>query len=357
MGERMGARCVWRLASAALMGWACAAAAGPTFSHSDTAAGDKVESRMGVGIEHDGLALGAALTLVGAGGRTEVLPQITSAWSSPGGVDLKTVLRYGDWNLGPEAFRPSVDTRLSLRPDLAFIERVTGDLRRSAGGDSSALDFTFSELDTGWKLLGGSPLDVSANLALQDGTSAAAVSTIESTLGVGRALDVTGDLKLAATPLGPPAPTLDTRLVYRAPVAFVDRIEGSAGRDPTGQAYGSLSVLFPSFSSRTVERTPFKLSSSATLQDAAAPGGGPGVVSMDFETRVSGFAAPLLGGTDALSFVYERQLDADRQAHSSLAYDHSWQPAQRATIGLDLKIAADPNAWAPSMGLHWSAQF
>ncbi len=357
----MGARCVGGLAggvaSGAVAAWIGAAAAGPTVDFSDASSSAKLESRVGVGIEQDGFALGADVKLVGQDGRTEVLPQVTSGWSGPGGLDLKTVLSYGDWNLGPAAFRPSVETTLLARPNFAFIDRVTGDVRRSAGGDISSLDFKFSRLDTGWTLFGGSPLDVAADLALQDGAAAAATSTFESSLGVGRALNVTGDLKLTATPLGPPAPVLDTRLVYRVPVAFVDRVEGSAGRDADGEAHGSLSVLFPSLSSRTLERTPFKLSSKATLQQLVLPGGGPAAVSMDFETRVSGVAAPALGGTDALSFVYERRLDADRGARSSLAYDHSWQPAERATIGLDFKIVADPGALAPTMGLHWSAEF
>lgn len=341
-----------------LVACACSTAAAQTLIYSDSSSesAGRLESRMGVALDASALALGANVTLVDENGRTQVLPRITSDWSGLGGVDVETVFAYGDWNLGGDAYRPTVDTRLRFRAPVAFVERIEGDVRRGGADADETLKLDFSGLDTGWALLGGNALNVRADLTVsEEGERPDAVSTIVSSVGVGRAVDLESDLHLDALAAdGGFAPSLDTRLVYRQPLPFVQRIEGSASRDAAGQGRDAVSVLFPNLSGAA--SSPLRLGSKATLEEAVGSGAA-AVLRMGVETTLSGFATPLLGGTNALSLTLERTLDADRAQRSSVAYDHSWSPGRRASIGLDLKLVAEPDQLEPSMGVKWLAQF
>ncbi|HEX5419960.1 MAG TPA: hypothetical protein VFY39_08165, partial [Gammaproteobacteria bacterium] len=322
-------------------------------TYSDSSTAEKLHSRVGLAIDQSELALGANVTLIGKGGQTQVLPKLTSDWSGLSGLDVKTVVLYGDWN-GATPRVPSVDSTLLLRTDWAFIDSLKGEIHHASDGRDAALKLGFSDLDTGLKLFGGAPLDVKAGLTVQDADEETdAISTLSSSLGLGDAIHVESDLHVATNAS---APSVDAQLVYRDPVPFVQRVVGSATRDATGESHRTLSVLFPDISGNDFAPAPFKLDSQATLEKVLSPEG-LATLSMGFQTTLSGFATSLLGGSNELSFKVERRLDANRERTSSLAYDHAWRPGRHASIGLDLKIVNDVDQLEPSMGIKWLAQF
>lgn len=334
-------------------------AAAQSFHYTDSSTKEKLESRMGVGLEEDFLSLGADLTLIERGGDTDVLPKLTFGSSLLDALDMKTVLSYDDFN-DRAAGRPVIDTQLQLDAGVDFIDGIEGRLQRSATGADEKLSVRFSELDTGWRLFGGDALGFRSDVTLHDaGDRRAAVSTVRSSFGLGSALDVESALSIDAEEAAASGrPAIDTRVVYRVPVAFVDRIEGDVARKPTGDERTALSVLFPDFSGGDVV-SPFKLQAQATLEELAAPGG-MDEVRLGLSTKLTGFATPLLGGTNSLMLKLERGLDAQEWSRSSLAYDHTWAPAERSSVGFNLEVARDPDELdeiEPTLGIKWLTQF
>ncbi|HEX5420624.1 MAG TPA: hypothetical protein VFY39_11535, partial [Gammaproteobacteria bacterium] len=82
-------------------------------------------------IDQSELALGANLTLIGKDGQTQVLPQLTSDWSGFEGLDVKTVVLYGDWN-STGAPAPSIDSTLLFRTNWAFIDSLKGEIHHAS---------------------------------------------------------------------------------------------------------------------------------------------------------------------------------------------------------------------------------
>jgi hypothetical protein len=336
-------------------------AAAQSFHYTDTSTKEKLQSRVGFAVEEDLLSLDADLTLIGQGGDTDVLPKLTfgtSGSSLLGGLDVKTVLAYGDFNDPASAAQPTVDTKLKLDANGVLIDAIEGSVRRTGTGADEQLSVRFSELDTRWRLFGGDVLGIRGDVTVRDAADArAAVSTVRSSFGVGSALDIESALSIEANDAaGKGLPGLDTRIVYRVPLAFVDRVEGTVVRKPSGDERTAVSVLFPDFAGGDAEAA-MKLQAQATLEELAAPGG-TDELRMGVTTKLTGFATPLLGGSNSLMLKLERGLAADARSRSSLAYDHTWAPAERSSVGLNLEVGREPGELIePTLGIKWLKQF
>jgi hypothetical protein len=329
-----------------------------SFHYTDSSTVEKLQSRVGFEVEQDALSLDADLTLIGQGGDTDVLPKLTFGSSLVDGLDVETVLAYGDFNEAATAYSPTIDTKLELDAGGVLVDKIEGSLRRTSTGADEKLSVRFSELDTGWQLFGGDALGIRGDLALSEaGDDRAAVSTVRSSFGLGAAVDIESTVRVEADEAsGAGSPGLDTRIVYTVPLAFVDRIEGAVARKPSGDERAAVSVLFPDFASGDPAAS-FKLQAQATLEELAAPGAAD-ELRMGLTTKLTGFATPLLGGTNSLMLKLERGLAADAWTQSSLAYDHTWAPAERSSVGLNLEVARKPDdLLEPTLGIKWLKQF
>ncbi|HEX7081702.1 MAG TPA: hypothetical protein VF329_11865 [Gammaproteobacteria bacterium] len=325
-----------------------------TVTYSDSSSAEKLESQVGFAIGEEAFSLEADMTLVGEGGATRVLPRVSSSWSGGDFLDVETVLLYEDMNRTLGLSSSALETRVQIAPSIPFVERLDAELRRSAGAANDTLSVAFSELETAFSVLGGDPLDMRADVTLlATGEESAAESRLTSTWGLGETVDVKSVLRVAEDP-SVAGPTLDTTLVYDAPVAFIDKIEGEVRRTSIGAERQSLALLFPELSTGDAVSA-FTISSKAVLEEMLQADGVE-TVSMGVETKLSGFMPDLLGGRNALSLKLERMLDT-QIATSSLAYDHSWSPSEAASIGFNLKVLRNPDDVEPSMGLTWSTEF
>jgi len=334
------------------------AAAAQTITYSDSSSPEKLQSRVGIGIGQEGLALGADMTLVGEHGETRVLPRVTSSWTTLDFLDVNTVIAYDDWNRTADPFRPTVSANLLITSEVPFVERVEAELRRSDSTSNESLNLALNPMDTGLRLFGGDPLGIDADLALRSsGEQLTTTSSVTSSWGLGAAVDVKSVLRLEdGAASGPTSSALDTTLVYETPLAFIDALEGRIYRsDATGASRQSVAILFPEMSSGGQHGTSFKLASKAIVGETLRPNGLE-AMTMGVETKLSGLLPPLLGGSNALSFKVERMLDSTRTQSSTLAYDHAWSPGD-ASIGLNLKVLSDPEDVEPSMGVSWSTAF
>src|SRR5690606_33513929 len=141
----------------------CAAgAAAQTVIYSDSSTPDKLQSKVGVGVDEGGRALQAGVTMIGQDGITRVLPRITSEWKGLDFLDLDTVLSYDDLN--GEGLAPTVDTSLLLTSDVAFVDRVEGTLRRKGASTSETVRVRFTRFDTDFAVLGGNPFGVATDV-------------------------------------------------------------------------------------------------------------------------------------------------------------------------------------------------
>jgi hypothetical protein len=184
---------------AAILGETTASA--QTITYSDSSTPKKLQSKVGVGIEENGFSVRADMLMVGQDGQTQVLPRVTSAWSSPDFLDVSAVLSYQDWNGSADLFEPSIDTRLLLKSRLAFVDAIEGNVRRAGGASEDSLKVKFTGLDTGLAIFGGHPLGLQADLLLRDaGANARTTSNLSSSWGVGKSLDGKRDSYFSPTP-------------------------------------------------------------------------------------------------------------------------------------------------------------
>lgn len=103
----------------------------------------KPRSNLGLSIRGDKLQLRADVALRasanpgdplhhGPNGRTEVVPNLRSAFSVAKNLDLETRVSLPEWNAGTDA---TLDTRLRYRKSLdAFVDELDGSISRSPGG-------------------------------------------------------------------------------------------------------------------------------------------------------------------------------------------------------------------------------
>jgi len=103
----------------------------------------KPRSNAGVSIQHDWLRLRADVALRGAAtlsdavnprpsGKTEVVPNLRSAFTLARNLDIETRVNFAEWNAGSNA---TVDTRLTYRKSLdSFFDQLDGSVWRSPDG-------------------------------------------------------------------------------------------------------------------------------------------------------------------------------------------------------------------------------
>ncbi|HEU4619583.1 MAG TPA: hypothetical protein VFV10_16220 [Gammaproteobacteria bacterium] len=340
-------------------GWcisACAAA--QSFHYSDSSSADKLQTRVGVALGDGSGLLDAGVTLVGQGGETEVLPKLTFESSDlVQGLDIESVLRYADWNAASAGGQPTLDTKVAFDAG-GPVDKVEGALLRTASGDDASLSMRFSEHQTDFSVLGGDALGVRGGVTVRDASGErTAVSTVRTSLGLGSSVNVESALSVQAEQ-GAAAldPALDARVVYNAPLPFVERIEGTLARGASGDGKTALSLLFPELASGG-DVSALKVETKATLEELTAQDGD-GAVRMGLTTKLTGLGTPLLGGTSSLILTLERGLDADPSSRSSsLAYDQTWAPGRGASVGFNFKVQRDPNDIEPTMGVKWLKQF
>jgi hypothetical protein len=106
----------------------------------------KPRSNLGLAIRSDRLQVRADVALRGIasatdgaarlpGGKTEVLPNLRSAFSVAKNLDLETRVSFAEWNAGTDA---TLDTRLRYRKSLdAFVDELDGSIWRSPDGDTT----------------------------------------------------------------------------------------------------------------------------------------------------------------------------------------------------------------------------
>lgn len=332
-------------------------AAAQSLIYSDSSTQEKLQSRVGVGLEGD-LSLEADVTMIGEDGVTRVLPRVTSEWNGLDFLDIDTVLSYQDLNAAGVSPRPTLDTKVAFKTGLGFIERVEGSVKRADVASTETLKVDFAGIDTDFALLGGDPFGVEAGVVVRNADGAGRQSSsITSSWGVGRALDfksvVSFDRDAGG---GSAAPALNTSFVYDAPIAVIDQLEGAVQRSPDGVRQ-SLGLRFTEYSSGDPYGSAFKISSRAIVEEMLQPDGVE-KLKMGVETKLTNVLPPLLGGSSALSFRVDRDVGQVDSRTSTLTYDHSWSPGDDASIGLNLKLLRGfDDEVEPSMGVTWSARF
>jgi hypothetical protein len=129
--------------AAAVCGEASAQTLRPYLESSGTE--HKPRSNLGLSIHGDRLRLRADVALRGTaagadaverppGGRTELTPNLRSAFSVAKHLELETRVSFAEWNSGTDA---TLDTRLRYRKSLnAFVDELDGSLSRSPEGDT-----------------------------------------------------------------------------------------------------------------------------------------------------------------------------------------------------------------------------
>jgi hypothetical protein len=129
------------LTLAAAFGEASAESLTPYIESSGTE--HKPRSNLGLSIRGDRLQLRADVALRGIagamdsaerlpGGKTEVVPNLRSAFSLAKNLDLETRVSFAEWNAGTDA---TLDTRLRYRKSLnAFVDELDGSIWRSPEG-------------------------------------------------------------------------------------------------------------------------------------------------------------------------------------------------------------------------------
>jgi hypothetical protein len=350
----------WRWRFAQAIAGLCAGACGHAqpVIHIDASLPDKLKSNIGVGVQQGGASVRAEMTLLDERGSTRVLPRVSSAWSASRGIDVSTVLSYSDWNQTIELLRPTLDSKLVFRPSVAYLSGIEASVRRANGTSTESLQLTFSDLDTGWRVLGGDPLAIKTNFTMRSqGAEPELGSRITSGLGIGRGLAVLTTLQLTdGGSTVAPQSAIDTKLVYRSPIPFINRFEGDLRRSALGETRQSVSILFPDVSSRPAIGPSFKLSTAATLAERTTPSGLETRM-VGLETKFSGAMLPVVGGRNALSLRMEHSLDEHQRQRSTLAYDHAWMPAETTSVGFNLKLLKTLEQLETMMDVTWKAQF
>ncbi|HEY8519475.1 MAG TPA: hypothetical protein VIN61_05305 [Gammaproteobacteria bacterium] len=322
-----------------------AAEADEILSYLNLSSQDKLHSQVGLFLGHEGLSVKADVTLEGQDGTTRVLPRVTSTFSSIDWLHVKTVFEYGDWNAGGTS-EPAVDTRVSVRSAVPFVEHIEGRVHQTAAEVSQSLRFGFA--DVGVRALGGGTVNVKTDLTLQSAPSGPH-SKLTSSFAFGEALDL-------RTVLGLDAASYDTKLVYRSSMPLIAQLEGGLQRSMEGDVYQSLGVRFPEISRGDGILTPFTVRSGAILEETIEPTGADST-RMGFETELAGFRSALLGGRSKLSLRVERRLDEEHENRTSLAYDHAWAPRDETSIALNLKMLREQGEVAPTVGISWQSRF
>jgi hypothetical protein len=140
-------RIVWGVVASTLMAASFGDASAQTLTPYLESSGtdQKPRSNLGVSIRGDRLQMRADVALRGiasaAGsvqrkpsGRTEVVPNVRSAFSVAKNLDLETRVSFAEWNAGTDA---TLDTRLRYRKSLnAFVDELDGSIWRSPDGQT-----------------------------------------------------------------------------------------------------------------------------------------------------------------------------------------------------------------------------
>lgn len=334
------------LALVAVLLWGQASRADEILSYLNLSSKDKLHSQVGLFLGDDGASIKANLTLEGAGGRTRVLPSVTSRFKSGDWLDVSSVFTYGDWNAAAGS-SPTVATKIVLQSGVPVIERIEGSVRHTAHEVSQSLRFGFA--DFGVQALGGTPINVKTALTLGSGSASAAPSSLSSSITMGSAVDLRTVWQFAAD-------GYDTRLTYRTSAAVVDQVVAGLKRTPNGELAQSIGVRFPDVSRSRDIGPALRVTSGATLEETLAPNGVE-TLRMGFETSIAGMQSALLGGNSKLSLKLEQPLDEAHTQRASFAYDHAWAPRDETSIALNLKMLREAGEVEPTLGVSWRSRF
>lgn len=323
-------------------------------SYIDSSTPDQLKGKVDMVLGGPRAGLLADMTLSEQEGITKVSPRITSSWAPLDALGVKTVLQYADLNAATP--NPTMSTSIVLRSQARFVERVEATLHGANSTARDSLQMQFRKLDTGLGLLGGETLGFRTDMKVESsGGQPAASSTVSSSWGVGRALKMQSVLRFSGAPDVPmQRSALDTKLVYRTSLSFIDRLEGEIHRGLDGDRH-SLAMLLRELSSSVEHGASFKLTGKALLREIERADGTESR-RVGLETKFVGVLPPLLGGRNALSFKVERGLGEELRS-SSLDYDHAWSPAPETSIGLRVKMLQQADDLEPSWDLRWSARF
>lgn len=339
-------RIAWGLALATATLWARPGCADEILSYLNLSSQDKLRSQVGLLIGGDRASLNANLTLEGADDPLRVSPSVTSAAATGTRLDLGSPLGHGDWD-ATTVSATNLSTRISLRSELAAIDRIEGTLQQTARDVSQSLRFGFA--DFGIRALGGAPVNVRTSLTLRSGGASAAPSSVSSAVSFGSAVDLATVWQFAAD-------GFDTKLTYRTDNTVVEQVVAGLRRRPNGELAQSIGVRFPGVARSREIGPDFKLTSGATLEETLAPDGLE-TVRMGLETSIVGLRSPLVGGTSKLSVKLERPLDEAHTERTSLAYDHAWAPRDETSIALNLKMLREAGELEPTLGVSWRSRF
>jgi hypothetical protein len=169
-----------------------------------------------------------------------------------------------------------------------------------------------------------------------------------------------------STGVGVPDAKFDTTLHFQSSTAFLDEFEGRFWRSPDGQTgrilgFGFYQKLGGSSPGRAVT-----IRSRATLETTNAPADLVAGAALDsrrvgVETEIRG----LIPGRrarrrTALRLKVEKVRGAQAETASTVTYDRSW-PVGLAQIGFNVQMqkatTTTSNAFEPSVGFRWRAQF
>jgi hypothetical protein len=102
----------------------------------ESSANQNPRSNAGVSVSGDRLRLKADVALRAPNDRTEIVPNLSSAFVLGKNLDIETRVNLAEWNTGTDA---SFDTRLHIRSLGPFFDELEGRVRRSPDGLTSQL--------------------------------------------------------------------------------------------------------------------------------------------------------------------------------------------------------------------------
>jgi hypothetical protein len=321
----------------------------------DSSRFNRLESKFDMQVGGAGASLDADIKVVGEDGKTQFAPRITSNFAVLPRLDVRTVLESR--NLNAQTANNSVDTRISMRPSLQFVDRIETSLLRSTNRTRESLKISFSRFDTNLNLFGGNALNFRADMQHERlGSRSVTTSNVKSSFGLGDVLSVQSALRVDdRAGAGAHRSALETRLVYAMPFSFFKSLEGEIKRGRDGEQQ-SLILKLSEISGESRRGSSFRLSGKAQVREVLARDGAASR-RLELETKLSGGFASPFGGENSLSVKIERGLGHEDLRNATLSYNHEWAPTDEAWIELKLKTRRRGDRVEPSMDLTWSARF
>ena len=321
----------------------------------DSSRYDRLEGKFDLNGGGTAASFDADMKVAARDGVTQFTPRFTSNWTPGSHLDLSTTIKAGDLNR--RGASTSLETRLAMRPEIGFVDRIETTLLRASDRNQETYKISFARLDTGLDLFGGNALNFRSDLRHERrGERAVTTSNLTSNMGLGRRLSLQSSLKLDdGAGLGIQRSALDTQIVYSLSSRFFKTLTGDVHRGDDGNRQ-MLAVKISELRRELADGSSYKLSGEAFVRELIQRNGNESR-RVGFETKFSGLFSSPIGGSNSLSLKVERGLGNEDLRTASLSYNHSWTPTPEGQVELKLQTQRRGDRLDPQMDLNWLARF